>query len=145
MGVESMGGEAVRTVETVGKGEWEEALLPPPLVGVESIGGEGVGRGEVDREGEALELGVATRPGEAVFPPTAGDGEEVPVPPPPPPPPATADVPVGRIFEAEGEGERAGERDTEVEMRGRGTPLERRWWSCTHCPLMWCHSQCLTL
>ena len=121
MGVESMGGEAVRTVETVGKGEWEEALLPPPLVGVESIGGEGVGRGEVDREGEALELGVATRPGEAVFPPTAGDGEEVPVP--PPPPLATADVPVGPIFEEEGEGEGVRERDTKIEMEEEGDTL----------------------
>ena len=93
----------------------------PPLVGVESIKGEWLGRGEEDKELEALELGEVTRPGEAVLPPTplppiAGEGEGDPVPPLPP----TADVPEGSTLEAEGEGEMAGERDTEMDKEGEG-------------------------
>jgi hypothetical protein len=73
----------VKNVDGEGKEEWVPLL--PPLVGVESIKGEKLGREEEDKERDALELGVVTRPGEAVFPPIAGDGEGETEPPPLPP------------------------------------------------------------
>jgi len=118
VGVERRGGECVKNVDGEGKEEWVPLL--PPLVGVESIKGEKLGREEEDKERDALELGVVTRPGEAVFPPIAGDGEGETEPPPLPP---TADVPVGSTLEAEGEGEMAGERDTDMEIEGEGETL----------------------
>ena len=113
VGVESRGGEGVKSVDGVGKEEKEEPFLPP-LVGVASIKGERLGLEEEDKYREAVELKVLTRPGEAVFPPRAGDGEGESVPPP------TAKDPVGPPFEAEGDEEIAGERDTEVVMEGEG-------------------------